>query len=147
MVKIVVLFWDKNVSIIEFLYQIDFFHLIPFHKMNSNNQIKNFLNYSARPSISIQYFCIKSSQIIEQLKWLNFSISFQWTFSNTKLTLKPMEQRIFKIFSYYRGQHIQGIKISLASWIKFSVESICNLSFFPQTKCLSYFWMITIWRF
>ncbi len=68
------------------------FNSILFYKFNSNNWIKIHIQLS-KPNFNFNstFFCIKSNQIIEQIKWLNISISNYQTFSNTELTLKPIQ--------------------------------------------------------
>jgi hypothetical protein len=59
----------ENVLVIEFLYRIDLSSIqFFFTNLIKINEFKNLFNYQNQITISIQHFCIKSNQIIEQLK-------------------------------------------------------------------------------
>jgi hypothetical protein len=86
----------ENVSVIEFLYQIDLFSIqLIFTKSIQITKLKGLFNYPNWISISIQHFLnqIKSNiSTIQVIKFFNFKSP---NFSNTELALKP--NKLFKI--------------------------------------------------
>ncbi len=86
----------ENVSVIEFLSEFFFLNSIQFYRINANNKI-NKTHSNIRTELQFQYniFCFVSKQINGKFRWMNFWTSNRQIFSNSVLTVKPIQHNYY----------------------------------------------------
>jgi hypothetical protein len=81
----------ENILVIEFLWKLDFFKQFIFTKTMPIIELKSYSNIQTELQFQFNISGIKSNQIIEQSNIQICLTSNHWHFSNSELSLKPIQ--------------------------------------------------------